>query len=327
MVKRRVVLAGLPALLAAAGLSGLAAPSWAQEAWPSRPIKILVPFPPGGSVDPLARVVSRRLQEALGQPVIVENRPGGNTIVATDATAKSPADGYTLLMTATSHVTTPLLTQAPFDPIKDFAPVASLSSSDMILVVNPSVPANTLAELIKLAKDKPGTLNYGSAGTGNPNHLAGELFDMMAGVKTTHIPYKGGAPAITDLVGGQVQMAYGSPIIVLPHIRSGRLRAIAVTSPTRMAALPNVPTIAEAGLPGYSVKIWYGLLAPAGTPKPVVARLGAEIAKIMQMQDVKDVLVSAEMERFALDADQFGAQMSADVDKFRKIITTANIKL
>ena len=327
MVKRRVVLAGLPALLAAAGLSGLAARSWAQEAWPSRPIKILVPFPPGGSVDPLARVVSRRLQEALGQPVIVENRPGGNTIVATDATAKSPADGYTLLMTATSHVTTPLLTQAPFDPIKDFAPVASLSSSDMILVVNPSVPANTLAELIKLAKDKPGTLNYGSAGTGNPNHLAGELFDMMAGVKTTHIPYKGGAPAITDLVGGQVQMAYGSPIIVLPHIRSGRLRAIAVTSPTRMAALPNVPTIAEAGLPGYSVKIWYGLLAPAGTPKPVVARLGAEIAKIMQMQDVKDVLVSAEMERFALDADQFGAQMSADVDKFRKIITTANIKL
>lgn len=327
MVNRRVALSRAAALLAGAGTAGVAAPLRAQEAWPSRPVKILVPFPPGGSVDPLARVISRRLQEALGQPVIIENRPGGNTIVATDATAKSPPDGYTLLMTATSHVTTPLLSQAPFDPIRDFAPVASLSSSDMILVVHPAVPANSLAELIKLAKDKPGALNYGSAGTGNPNHLAGELFDMMAGVKTTHIPYKGGAPAIIDLVGGQVQMAYGSPIIVLPHIRSGRLRAIAVTSPARMAALPQVPTMAEAGLPGYSVRIWYGVLAPAGTPKPVVARLGSEIAKIMQMPEVKDTLAAAEMERYALDADQFGAQMAADVEKFRKIITTAQIKL
>lgn len=230
-------------------------------------------------------------------------------------------------MTATSHVTTPLLMQAPFDPIKDFAPVLSLSSSDMILVVNPTVKANDLRELIALAKSQPGVLNYGSAGTGNPNHLAGELFDMMAGVKTTHIPYKGGAPAITDLVGGQVQMAYGSPIIVLPHIKSGRLRAIAVTSPARMAALPQVPTFAEAGLPDYSVKIWYGLLAPAGTPKPVLAKLSTELQRIMTLPDVKETLEAAAMESFVLGPEQFGAQMAADVEKFRRIISTANIKL
>jgi tripartite-type tricarboxylate transporter receptor subunit TctC len=299
----------------------------AQEAWPNKPLKIIVPFPPGGSVDPLARVVARHLQEALGQPVIVENRPGGNTLIGTDATAKAPADGHTLLMTATSHVTTPLLSPAPFDPIKDFAPVSTLSSADMILVVNPSVQANNLSELIALAKSRPGALNYGSAGNGNPNHLAGELFDMMAGVKTTHIPYKGGAPAINDLVGGQVQMAYGSPIIVLPFIRSGKLRAIAVTSPSRMASLPQVPTLAEAGLPGYAVKIWYGVLAPGATPKPVVARLGSELGRIMQLADVKDVLDAAEMERFVLGPEPFGAQMAADTEKFRRIIATANVKL
>lgn len=323
MLKIRLVAACL-AVLAAAAASPAAQ---AQEAYPSKPIRIIVPFPPGGSVDPLARVVGRHLQEALGQPVINDNRPGGNTVVGTDATAKAAADGHTLLMTATSHVTTPLLMQAPFDPIRDFVPIASLASSDMILVVNPSVPATTLRELIAHAKANPGQLNYGSAGTGNPNHLAGELFDMMAGVKTTHIPYKGGAPAINDLIGGQVQMAYGSPIIVLPHIRSGRLRAIAVTSPARMAALPQVPTFAEAGLPDYSVRIWYGLLAPAGTPRPVVARLSAEIARIMQLPDVKEVLDAAAMERLTMTTEQFGAQMQSDVEKFRRIITTANIKL
>ena len=299
----------------------------AQDMFPSKPIRIVVPFPAGGSVDPLARVLAKRLQESLGQTVIVENRPGGNTVVGTDAVAKAPADGHTLLMTATSHVTTPQLMPAPFDPIKDFAPVATLSSSDMILVVNPSVAANSLRDLIALAKTQPGKLNYASAGIGNPNHLAGELFDMMAGVKTTHIPYKGGAPAITDLVGGQVQMAYGSPIIVLPFIRSGKLRAVAVTSPARMAALPQVPTFAEAGLPGYSLKIWYGLLAPAGTPKPVIAKLSAEVVRIMQLPDVKETLDAAEMERFTLGSDQFGAQMISDMEKFHRIITTANVKM
>jgi len=323
MPKSSVVAACLAALAALVAVS----PLQAQDAYPTKPIRIIVPFPPGGSVDPLARVVGKHLQETLGQPVIIDNRPGGNTVIGTDATARAAPDGYTLLMTATSHVTMPQLTPTPFDPIKDFAPVATLSSSDMILVTNPSVPASNLRELIALAKAQPGKLNYGSAGTGNPNHLAGELFDMMAGVKTTHVPYKGGAAAVSDLVGGQVQMAYGSPIIVLPFIRAGRLKAIAVTSPVRMGALPQVPTFAEAGLPGYSLKIWYGLLAPAATPKPVIAKLSAEIMRIMLLPDVKEVLDTAEMERFTLSAEQFSAQLLLDMEKYHRIITTADVKL
>ena len=295
--------------------------------YPNRPIRFIVPFPPGGSVDPLARIIGQKLSDDLGQQVIVDNRPGGNTVIGTEATAKAPPDGYTILMTATSHVTNPQLVPTSYDPIRDFAPIATLSSSDMVLVVHPSVPARTLQELIALAKARPGQLNFASAGSGNPNHLAGELINMMAGVRTTHVPYKGGAPAVTDLVGGQVQMHYGSPINVLPHIRSGRLRALAVSSPARLPTLPDVPTFAEAGLPGYEIRIWYGVLAPAGTPREVQARLATEINRIMLLPEVKERLDAAGMDRYSLTAEQFASVLRSDMDKFGRIIKAANVKL
>lgn len=299
----------------------------AQGAFPNKPIRLVVPFPAGGSVDPLARVLGERLSQAFGQQVIVDNRAGGNTVIGTDFVAKSPADGYTLLLTASSHVTQPQLLTTPFDPIKDFAPVATVSASDMILCVHPSVSANNLQEFLALAKAKPGSLNYSSAGSGNPNHLAGELVNMMAGTKTTHVPYKGGAPAIVDLVGGQVQYSFGSPIIVLPHIRAGKLKAIAVTGPQRMAVLPNVPTIAESGLAGYEVRIWYGVLAPAGTPKDVIAKLATEVNRITALPEMKERLDAAGMERYAVPTDRYEAVMRGDMEKFGRIIKTANVKL
>ncbi|WP_038205024.1 tripartite tricarboxylate transporter substrate binding protein [Xenophilus azovorans] len=309
--------------------SALAAPALAlaQGGFPTKPVRMVVPFPPGGSVDPLARVLSHRLGDALGQQVIVDNKPGGNTVIGTEAVAKAPADGYTLLLTASSHLTNPQLLPTSYDPIKDFVPVATLSTSDMILVTHPSVPADNLQDLLALARAKPGALNFSSAGSGNPNHLAGELMNLMAKVKTTHVPYKGGAPAITDLVGGQVQFSFGSPIIVLPFIKSGKLKALAVTSPSRMDVLPQVPTMSESGLKGYEVRVWYALLAPAGTPKAVVARLNAETGKIMATAEIKETLDAGGMERYAVAPDQFEATMKQDMEKFGRIIKAANVKL
>lgn len=295
--------------------------------FPNKPIRMIVPFPPGGSVDPLARVIGQRMSETFGQQVIVDNRPGGNTVIGTDAAARAPADGYTLMLTASSHVTNPQLLPTAYDPIKDFVPVATVSTADMILVANPLVPVNNLKEFLAMAKAKPGELNYSSAGSGNPNHLAGELMNMMADVKTTHVPYKGGAPAITDVVGGQVQFSFGSPIIVLPFIKTGKLKALAVSSPSRMGVLPQVPTIAEAGLPGYEMRIWYALFAPAGTPKEVVAKLNAEVNRIMGLPETKEKLDAAGMERFTMNNEQFAIQMKNDMEKFGRIIKAAKVKL
>ena len=321
-----VALAACAAAVPALVFAQAAAPA-AGGAFPNKPIRLVVPFPPGGSVDPLARVIGQRMSETFGQQVIVDNRPGGNTVIGTDFAAKAPVDGYTLLLTASSHVTNPQLLPTAYDPIKDFTPVATVSTADMILVTNPSVPASNLKEFLALAKAKPGTLNYSSAGSGNPNHLAGELMNMMADVKTTHVPYKGGAPAITDAVGGQVQFSFGSPIIVLPFIKAGKLKALAVSSPSRMAVLPQVPTIAEAGLPGYEVRIWFALLAPAGTPKDVVAKLNTEVNRIMATPEMKEKLDAAGMERLNMPNEQFAGQMKTDMDKFGKIIKAANVKL
>jgi tripartite-type tricarboxylate transporter receptor subunit TctC len=316
------------ALLAAASL--LVPPlAQAQGAagYPNRPIRLIVPFPPGGSVDPLARVLGQKLSDALGQQIVVDNRPGGNAVIGTELVAKSPADGYTLLLASTSHVTNPLLVPTAYDPMKDFVPVATLSESPVILVVNPQVPAKTLQELIALAKAKPTELNFSSAGTGNPNHLAGELFNIMAGVKTTHVPYKGGAPAIADLVGGQVQFSYGSTITVLPFIRSGKLRPLAVSSATRLALLPDVPTFAESGLPGYEIRIWNAVFAPAATPKDIVAKLQTEMEKIMALPEVKEKLDTGAMTSLTLSPAQTTALMKTDMDKYSRIIKTANVKL
>jgi tripartite-type tricarboxylate transporter receptor subunit TctC len=321
------IAAGLAAAAAVAVALCAAPQATAQTAYPTKQIRLIVPYPPGGSVDPIARVLSQKLGDALGQSVIVDNRPGGNAVIGTELTARAAPDGHTLLLAATSHVTNPLLVATTYDALKDFVPVAMLTETPVILVVNPSVPANNLKEFIALAKSRPGALNFSSAGSGNPNHLAGELFNMMADVKTTHVPYKGGAPAIADLLGGQVDFSYGSPIIVIPHIRSGKLRALAVSGPTRLASLPDVPTFAEAGLPGYEVRIWYGLLAPAGTPKDVVARLNKEVNRIMALPEVNELIEAGGMTRFTLEPAQFAALMKSDSDKYGLIIKKANVKL
>ncbi len=312
--------------LTAGVLMVLAAPVGAQQAYPNKPIRLIVPFPPGGANNLLARLVGQKLGESWGQQVLVENRPGADGIIGAEALLKSPPDGYALMLVNSTHVTIPLLhRRVPFDAIRDFAPVATVSSSELILVLHPSVPANNLQEFIALAKSKPGQLNFASSGSAT--HLAGESFNIVAGVKMQHIPYKGGAPAITDLIGGQVQLAFAPPINVVPHIKSGRLRAIAITGGARFPALAQVPTLVEAGLPGFDVKAWYGVLAPVGTAKEIIDRLSAEIGKIMAMSDIKEKLDGQGMAPFISTPEQFAELMKADTAKYAKIIKTANIKI
>jgi len=308
-------------------LLGVAISAGAQQAYPTKPIRIISPYPPGGTTDILARLIGSKLTESWGQQVLVDNRPGGNTIIGSEAMVKSPADGYTLLSILTSHVIVPNLAPTPYDAVKDFAAVATIASTQLVLVVHPSVPAKNLQELIALAKARPGQLNYGSGGSGTVTHLAGEYFNMLSGARTQHIPYKGSSQALTDVMGGQVHMYYSPPIVAMPHIKSGRLRAIALTGDTRLSALPQIPTAIESGLKGFELNIWYGLLAPAATPRAVIDKLGAEIARILGMPEIREKLLSQGMNPFVSTPDQFGALIKTDLVKFTKIIKTANIKL
>ncbi len=308
----------------------LAASAGAQQAYPpfpSKPIRIISPYPAGGTTDILSRLVGPKLTEAWGQPVIVDNRPGGNTIIGTEAMVKSPPDGYTLLCILSSHVIVPNLAPTPYDVIKDFAAVATITSAQLVLVIHPSVPAKNLHELIALAKAKPGQLNYGSGGSGTVTHLAGEFFNNQAGIKTQHIPYKGSAQALTDTVGGQMHMYFSPPIVALPHIKSGRLRAIAMTGETRLAALQGVPTAVESGIKGFVINIWYGFLAPAATPGAIVNKLSAEIARVMSLPDLREKLSSQGMDPFISTPEQFAALIKADHAKFARIIKNSHIKL
>ncbi len=307
-------------------LMAIAASATAQQAYPSKPIRFIIPYPPGGSATPLARIVGQKLTDAWGQQVIVDNRGGGNTVIASELLVKSPPDGYTILLMDQTIIINPNLITTTYDAIKDFAPVATVNSSVVILGANPSVPANTLQELIALAKSRPGQLNYGSAGSGGINHLSGELFNMMTGVTIQHVPYKGGGPAVTDLMGGQVQLCFFSPFI-LPQIKAGKIKAIAVTGKTRMAALPQVPTFSEAGLPGFDVKGWYGVLAPAGTPKAIIDKLSTEISKNLTAPDVKEFLDRIAVDPFISTPEEFGTLMKTELVKWAKVIKTANIKL
>jgi len=314
--------------LTAGLLIALAGPAAAQQAYPSKPIRIIVAFPPGGGIDIAARLVGQKLTESWGQQVIVDNRPGGNTVIGTEALAKSPPDGYTLLAMSVTHVINALLIpNLPYDSLKDFAPVATLANTASVLVLHPSVPANNLQELIALAKSRPGQLNQASTGSGGVGHLAIELFNIIAGVKMQRVPYKGGVQSIIDLTGGQVQMAIQPPIFVIPHIKSGKLRALAISGEARSPTLPQVPTFTEAGLPGYDVKIWWGVLAAAGTPQPIVDKLSTEIAKILATPDIKEKLDSQGVVPFLSTPDQFAALMKADTAKWARVIKTANIKL
>jgi tripartite-type tricarboxylate transporter receptor subunit TctC len=270
MIKCASVVARIAALSL---LLGLAGPTVAQQAYPTRPIRFITPFPPGGSLDPMTRMAAQKLSEKWGQPGVVENRPGGNSIIGTDAVAKAAPDGYTILVAGTPHIVNSNLFATPYDPIKDFEPIATIARSRQVLVVNPSLPANNLQELIALAKARPGQLNYGSSGTGNTNHLAGELLCSLADIKMQHVPYKGAGPAITDLLGGQLQLSFHVTISAMPHIKSGKVRALAISGETRASALPQVPTFAEAGLPAFDIAGWTGMFAPAGTPKAIVEKM------------------------------------------------------
>jgi len=309
-------------------LMALAGYASAQQAYPDRPVRIIVPYAPGSSLDVLGRLVGQKLSGILGQPVIVDNRPGGNTVIGSEALVKSPPDGYTLLLVVNTHAIIPnLLPALPYDAIRDFAPVATVTSTELVLVLHPSVPANSLQEFIALAKARPGQLNYASAGSGSTTHLAAEMFNMMAGVRMQHIPYKGAGPALTDLVGGQVQLFFTAPIVTIPYIKTGKLKVIAISGETRLPSLPQVPTFSEAGLPGFDVKVWYGVLAPAGTSKAIIERLSSGLAKVMAMTDFKESLVSQGMEPFVSTPEQFGALIRADVAKYAKVIKSAGIKM
>ena len=300
----------------------------AQQSYPSKPIRLIIPYPPGGSTDPVARLVGQKLTEIWGQQVFVDSRPGGNTVIGTDALAKSAPDGYTLLLTTNAIVILPhLIASLPYDSVNDLAPVATLIGSEYVLALYPGVPANNLQELIALAKSKPSELNYASSGSGSLGHLAAELFNMMAGVKIQHIPYKGGGLSFVDLIGGQVQLAFNNPIIIIPHIKTGKLKAIAISGEARSPLLPQVQTFAEAGLLGFSAKNWFGIIAPGATPKGIINKLSTEIGRILTMPELKEALAKQGMDPFVSTPEQFAALMKADSARYGKVIRAANIKI
>ena len=298
-----------------------------QSAYPTKPIRWIVPFPPGGSTTIIARMTGQKLTESWGQQVVVDNRGGGNTIIGSEAMVRAAPDGYTILQVTTTHVINPSLLATPYDAVKDFAPIATLVATETLLVVNPSVPAKTLQELIALAKSKPGQLNFGSSGSGTTNHLALELFSIMAGIKMQHIPYKGAGPAVTDLIGGQIQLFTNNALPLTPFVKSGKIRAIAVSGETRLRALPDVPTFTQGGLPGYEVKSWQGLMAPARTPKPIIDKLEKEITRILRAPEFSEALLNMGAEPFINTSSQFAALIKVDLARYAKLIREANIKL
>jgi tripartite-type tricarboxylate transporter receptor subunit TctC len=308
-----VALACLPALAAA-------------QAWPSRPLRYIVPFPPGAFNDTLARIMSAELPKALGQPVLVENRPGGNTIIGTEAAAKSAPDGYTLFGAALPFAVIQSLYKTSFDVTKDFVPITLAGTTPNLLVANPGVPINTVRELIAAARAKPGGLNYASTGNGTSNHLSFELFKSMTGTQVTHVPYKGSAPAVTDLLAGQVQLMFDNTPNVLPQVKAGKLKAIAVSSKKRSSLAPEVPTLDESGVPGYDVTVWFGILAPAGVPKEIVQRLNTEMVKIMRSPEVADRFAKAGVDVVASSSEFFTDFLRSEVARWGKVVQDANIK-
>jgi len=306
-------------------LAGFAAA--AQQPYPYKPIRLISPYAAGGGNSIMGRIIGQKLTESWGQQVIVDSRPGGNTIIGTEALVKSTPDGYTMLLVGSSHVIVPLVLDAPYHPLKDFTAIAGAAKYELILVINPSLPAKNLKELIALAKSRPGQLNYVTWGSGSTSHLAMELLSMMTGIRMQHIPYKGTAPALMDVIGGHADLFLSTPSAPIPQVKSGKLRALAVGGDTRMAAVPDVPTFAEAGLPGFEASSWYGLLAPAGTPRPIVEKISAEIGRIVATPDMREKLNAQGVEPFYLNSEQFAALMKADMAKWDKVIKTAHIKL
>ena len=308
-------------------LAAIAAPAAAQS-WPTKPVRIVVPFGAGGPADVYARIIGNELGEALKQQFIIDNRPGAGALIGTDIAAKAAPDGYTLLMMSNTHTTNEtLLANRPYVLLRDLVPVAPVNSSDLVMVVHPSVPAKTLAELIALAKKEPGKLAYASSGPGTPYHMAGELFKSMSGTDILHVPHKGSGEARSDVMGGHVQMMFDAVTAMKGNIDAGQVRALATTGATRSVVLPNVPTVSEAGVPGYDATIWLGIMAPAGTPKEIVDRLNSEIARIVAKPSIKDAWARQGAVPMTMSPAEFGAFIKSDIDKWAGVIQRAGIKM
>jgi tripartite-type tricarboxylate transporter receptor subunit TctC len=297
------------------------------QAFPARPIRYIVGQAPGGSSDTLARMIAQRVSDGLGQPLVVDNRPGATGIIGAEVVARAAPDGYTLLQAATSHATNPA-TQAklPYDSVRDFAPISLLSQQPNIWVVHPAIPAKNMQELIAYVRARPGQVNFASSGTGGSQHLAGELLKGMTGIDMTHIPYKGSPPALIDLLAGRVPVMSSTMPPVLPHLKTGKVRALAVTSAKRSPALPEIPTVAESGVPGYEAIAWQGVLAPALTPKPIVSRLNGEFVKVMKRSDVVASLGEQGYETVASTPEWFAAYIKSEIAKWSKVIMAAGLK-
>ena len=313
------------------GLLGAAlappAPAQTMDAWPSRPLRFILPFPPGGGTDILGRIIAERLSASLGQPVVTENRGGAGGNVGAEAAARSAPDGYTIVLVAPSlAISKSLYSKLNYDAVKDFAPVSLVATVPNVMVTHPSVPAATLAEFIRLAKTKPGEMNFGSGGSGTSNHLAGELFNIVAGVKLVHVPYKGVNLAMNDVLSGQIHLVVIGVPAAAPHIKAGKLRALALVAQQRAAALPEVPTVAEAGLPNFEVTTWYGILAPAGTPKAIVMRLNAELVKGMHAPDLKERLAAMATEPATSTPDEFADYIKREIAKWGEVVREAGLK-
>ena len=304
----------------------LAGSAWSQ-AYPSRPVKIIVPYGVGGSADVYGRFLAAKLQDSLGQPVVIENRPGGGSIVGTDVVAKSDPDGYTLLIMSNTHtVNETLIAKKPFELMRDFAPVTGISYSDLMMVVHPSVGVSTVKEFIALAKSKPGAMNYASSGNGTPYHMAGELFKSMAGVDLVHVPHKGSDQARASILGGQVQMMFDAVPTMAANAKAGKVKALATSGSKRSPVTTEVPTVAEAGVPGYESGIWLGLMAPAKTPRPVLERLNGEVNKIINSQEVKDAWLKQGTIAMGMSIDRFDKFLREEIVKWRKVVQVSGAK-
>ena len=313
-------------LLRAFGVLLLLTTAAAAQEYPTKPVRLIVPFPPGGSNDVVGRIVATQLGERLGKQVVVDNRGGAGGVLGTEAAANAPPDGYTLLVISLAHAVNPGLYKLKYDPIKSFVPVAMLGSGVNVLCIHPSVPVSTLQELIALAKQKPGELNYASAGPGSFQHMGSELFKLMAGVDIVHVPFKGGGPAMIDVVGGHSQLVLSSLIQTMPHIRSGKLKPLGTGGAKRSAILPDIPTIAEAGVPGYEMANWWGIVAPAGTPQAIVDKLAAEIAAVLSSPETQKVFSNEGAEVVQKAGAEFGRFIESELAKWQRVVKEAKIK-
>ena len=303
-------------------------PSWAQP-YPSKPIRFVVPYPAGGPLDTVARLLAQKVSESTKQPVIVDNKPGAGGNIGADTVAKSAPDGYTILMgaVATHAINPALYASMPYDPVRDFAPVTQVASTPNVLVVNPSIPATTVREFIAHAKANPGKLNFGSGSTGSAGHLAGELFKTLAGVDMTHVPYKGAAPAMQDLIGGQIHLMFDNLASALTQVRAGRVKALAVTTAQRSALAPELPTIAEAGLPGFDISTWFGIFAPAGTPRDALERLHAEFTRALASADVRERMVNLGADPVGNRPEEFAAYIRREAEKYARLVKASGAKV